>query len=351
VTTIGVLGASGVYGRALVPRLVAAGHTVRALVRRPEAATAAVACGADVGRADIFDPQSLRAALDGCEIGVNLATSLPGPKGRGGDFAANDQLQRLGTPIWVKACQDAGVARILQQSIALVSSGVGDEWTDEDTTFAPDDTTAGRAIGACLAMEAAVRGSALDWLVLRGGLFYRPGTGYDDAWFAAARAGQLRLPGDGSSYVSLVHIADMAQATVQAISHWPSEQILIVADDAPARWRDVLGEVAALAGAAPPQPGGRIGRPPAACATAALARPWDGRLSIPATASAWRADCRGLQAGRSRHRAAMPPGLLMTCLRIITAGRAAEAQKAGRQVSPDQQPPHTGTKYYRLNRI
>jgi nucleoside-diphosphate-sugar epimerase len=312
VTTIGVLGASGVYGRALVPRLVAAGHTVRALVRRPEAATAAVACGADVGRADIFDPQSLRAALDGCEIGVNLATSLPGPKGRGGDFAANDQLQRLGTPIWVKACQDAGVARILQQSIALVSSGVGDEWTDEDTTFAPDDTTAGRAIGACLAMEAAVRGSALDWLVLRGGLFYRPGTGYDDAWFAAARAGQLRLPGDGSSYVSLVHIADMAQATVQAISHWPSEQILIVADDAPARWRDVLGEVAALAGAAPPQPGGRIGRPPAACATAALARPWDGRLSIPATASAWRADCRGLQAGRSRHRAAMPPGLLMT---------------------------------------
>jgi len=34
---IAVLGATGVYGRHLVPRLIAAGYGVRALVRRPEA--------------------------------------------------------------------------------------------------------------------------------------------------------------------------------------------------------------------------------------------------------------------------------------------------------------------------
>jgi nucleoside-diphosphate-sugar epimerase len=260
-TTIGVLGATGVYGRTLVPRLITAGFDVRALVRRPEAAGAAAACGADVRRADIFDYESLRAALDGCEIGINLATSLPGPKGRASDFAANDELRRRGTRVWVEACQDAGVARILQQSIALVNSGAGDEWADEDTVFPPDDTTAGRAIAACLAMEAAVSSSALDWIILRGGFFYGPGTGYDDAWFAAARAGALRLPGDGSDYVSLVHIADMAEATVRAISQWPSQQVLIVADDAPARWGEVLAFVAALAGSSSPQPGGRLGLP------------------------------------------------------------------------------------------
>jgi nucleoside-diphosphate-sugar epimerase len=260
-STIGVLGATGVYGRMLVPRLVTAGYEVRALVRQPAAAAAAAACGADVRRADIFDYQSLRAALDGCEMGVNLATSLPGPRGRASDYGANDELRRLGTPIWVEACRDAGVARVLQQSIAQVNSGAGDDWADEDTPFAPDDTPAGRAIAACLAMEGTVRGSALDWIILRGGFFYGPGTGYDDAWFAAARAGELRLPGDGSYYISLVHIADMAEATVRAISQWPSGQVLIVADDAPARWGDVLAWVAALAGGAPPQPGGRIGLP------------------------------------------------------------------------------------------
>jgi uncharacterized protein YbjT (DUF2867 family) len=34
---IAVLGATGVYGRHLVPRLIAAGYRVRALVRRPRA--------------------------------------------------------------------------------------------------------------------------------------------------------------------------------------------------------------------------------------------------------------------------------------------------------------------------
>jgi hypothetical protein len=41
-----------VYARHLIPRLVAAGT---ACLARPEAATVAAACGAEVHRADIFD--------------------------------------------------------------------------------------------------------------------------------------------------------------------------------------------------------------------------------------------------------------------------------------------------------
>ena len=44
--TVAVLGANGVYARHLIPRLAAAGYRVRALVRRPEAASVATACGA-----------------------------------------------------------------------------------------------------------------------------------------------------------------------------------------------------------------------------------------------------------------------------------------------------------------
>ena len=254
---IGVLGATGVYGRHLVPRRVAAGYRVRALARRPAAATIAIGCGADVAAADIFDEASLRAGLAGCDVAVNLATSLPGPTSKG-DYAQNDQLRREGTRILVRACRDAGVPRILQQSIAMIHAGGGDAWADE-TTFHPlaDGGIAAAALAAVRDMEATIEASQLDWLVLRGALFYGPGTGFDDDWFARARAGKLRLPDEGQDYVSLVHIADMAGATVAAIGRWPSRQALIVADDEPAPWRDVLRYVCAVAGSDPPQPGGR----------------------------------------------------------------------------------------------
>ncbi|MET7402093.1 NAD(P)-dependent oxidoreductase [Dactylosporangium sp. NPDC005572] len=258
--TIAVLGASGVYARHLIPRLTAHGYPVRALARRPAAATVAAACGADVRHADIFERESLTAALAGCDVAVNLATSLPGPSGRG-DFALNDRLRAEGTPIFVDACRDAGVPRVLQQSIALVNAAGGDAWGDEDTELPPDDSVAGRAVAAARVMEGSVTGSGLDWVVLRGGLFYGPGTGLDDDWFERARSGRLRLPGDGHDHVSLVRIDDMAAATVLAVERWPSGRAIIVSDDAPARWRDVFGFVAASAGADPPAPGGRIGFP------------------------------------------------------------------------------------------
>jgi nucleoside-diphosphate-sugar epimerase len=255
---IAVLGATGVYGRHLVPRLMAAGHRVRALARRPETATSAAACGADVMPADLFDEASLRRALADCDVAINLATTLPRPDSKGGDFAANDRLRREGTPIFVRACREARVPRILQQSIAMTHAGGGAAWADE-STFHPfgEDSVAGAAICAVRAMEATVVKSGLDWLVLRGALFYGPGTGFDDDWFARARAGKLRLPADGEDYLSLVHVADMADATVAAIERWPSRQALIVADDQPARWRDLFEYVCAVAQVAPPEPGGR----------------------------------------------------------------------------------------------
>lgn len=258
--TVAILGASGVFGRHLVPRLAAAGYTVRALVRRPEAAGVALACGAEVRVADIFDPNSLKQGLDGCEVCINLATSLPGPSGRG-DYDVNDRVRREGVPLLLEACCEAGVSRLLQQSIAMVGAA-GDTITDEAAAHRPEgDDISARAINATLDMEDAVRASGLDWVILRGGLFYGPGTGFDDDWFARAAAGKLRLPGDGSDFVSLVHIADMAAATLAALRVWPSRQVLIVADDGPARWRDVFGYIAEVTEAEPPQAGGRAGFP------------------------------------------------------------------------------------------
>lgn len=259
---VAVLGASGVYGRHLVPRLIRAGCRVRALVRSPMSARASAACGAEIHKADIFYERSLRAALDGCDVVINLATALPSPARIGGDFDLNDRVRREGVPILLRACLEAGVPRIIQQSIAMIHSGRGREWVDENVMPAfPVDTIAGRAISAARDMEATITASSLDWLILRGGLFYGPGTGFDDEWFSRAATGKLRLPGRGDDYVSLVHIADMADATVAALKRGPSCQALIIADDEPSRWRDIFDYVSAAAGAPPPQAGGPVSFP------------------------------------------------------------------------------------------
>lgn len=257
---IGLLGATGVYARHLIPRLLAAGYAVRAFVRRPEAAGVAKGCGAEIRVADIFDAASLRAGLAGCDISINLATSLPGPSGRG-DFEVNDRLRREGTPIWVEAARDAGVPRLVQQSIAMVN-GCGEQWGNEESSFASSASeVAARAIAAALSMEDSVRAAADNWIILRGGLFYGPGTGFDDDWFARAKAGTLRLPGDGNDFVSLAHIADMATATLACLQRWPSKRTLIIADDEPVRWRELFNYVADVASSPAPTAGGRLGFP------------------------------------------------------------------------------------------
>lgn len=257
--TIAVLGANGVYARHLIPRLVEAGHIVRALVRRPDAATVAKACGASVWTADIFDTASMTTALQGCTVGINLATSLPGPSGRG-SYEANDKLRSEGIINWIAACEQAGVNRIIQQSIGMLNGLGTASWSDEETVFnGHDGSIAALAVAASLTMERHVEASGLDWVILRGGLFYGPGTGFDDSWYALAAAGKLRLPGDGADYVSLCHISDMARATVAALAVWPSAQKLIICDNDPALWKEVFGFIAEASGQSAPEAGGRAG--------------------------------------------------------------------------------------------
>jgi nucleoside-diphosphate-sugar epimerase len=254
--SIAVLGANGVYARHLIPRLAAEGYDIRAVVRRPEAANLARAAAASIKIADIFDVAAMTAAFEGCDVAINLATTLPGPSGRG-DFAANDKLRVEGVPNFVEACRKAGVRKIVQQSIGWVAASGSAEWTGEDHVYRPDeDSISNKAINAALTMEEKIKSSALDWIILRGGLFYGPGTGFDEDWFSCAAAGKLRLSGAGLEYVSLVHISDMAAATVAVIKKWPSKSVLTICDDEPVQWRDLFGFICASIGASAPEAGG-----------------------------------------------------------------------------------------------
>lgn len=93
------------------------------------------------------------------------------------------------------------------------------------------------------------------WTILRDGALYGPHTGRDEMWRSQARAGELEMSGDGSDYILLVHVADLAHAFVLAAEQTQASAILSVVDDAPTTYREILTYIARLEGGPDPKRG------------------------------------------------------------------------------------------------
>jgi nucleoside-diphosphate-sugar epimerase len=238
-------GSTGVVGTRLVPLLVADGHHVTALTRRPERVPALRATGAHPAVVDVRDAGALASTVRDAEpeVVVHQLTDLGAA-----DLAANSELRVTGTRHLVDAALAAGTRRIVAQSIAWAYAG-GTDPADEDTPLdldAPEPRA--RTVRGIAALEAAVR-EAPEWVALRYGMFYGPGT-----WFAPdglragdARAGRLVADGDVTSFL---HVDDAAAAAVAALG-WPSGAVN-VCDDEPAAARDWVPAFCAAVGAPPP---------------------------------------------------------------------------------------------------
>lgn len=260
-----VVGATGVLGRQVVPRLSERGHAVRAVVRRAEQGPALEAAGAEVVQGDILDRGSLLMAAAGCEATIHIATAIP--RGPGGDWSRNDRIRREGTSNLLAAAAAQGVRRYVQQSIVMLYGDTGASLVDENAPLQPRPV-----IQSAADMEELVRQSALEWCILRGALFYGAGAGLEDEWRQAARRGELLLPGDGSDRISLIHVVDMARAVVAAVESAPAGSIYNVVDDEPPAYAGLYAYVAAQEGVAPPAAGGARVRQSFACSNAKIKR-------------------------------------------------------------------------------
>lgn len=108
--TICVLGATGYVGGRLVPQLLEKGWRVRAVGRsafklRCRPFSSHERC--EIAEADLFDADSLRAALDGCRAAYYLVHSMESGVG---DYAARD---RQAAENMVRAAAEAGLERIV----------------------------------------------------------------------------------------------------------------------------------------------------------------------------------------------------------------------------------------------
>jgi nucleoside-diphosphate-sugar epimerase len=244
-TRIFIAGSTGVIGSRLVPLLLAAGHEVVAMTRRRESAHGLRALGATAVVVDALDRTGLLTAVERArpDVVMHQLTDLAA-----GSSATNARLREDGTRNLVDAALGAGVRRVVAQSIAWAYApgrDPADEPTPLDSAAPEPRQTTIRGIAA---LESAVR-EAPEWVVLRYGLLYGPGTWYarDGRWADQARAGKLTANGDVSSFV---HADDAASAAVAALA-WPSGTVN-VCDDEPAPGSAWVPAFCSAVGAPPP---------------------------------------------------------------------------------------------------
>lgn len=224
---IGIVGASGVIGRRVLATLLKQGHEVRCVVRRPIAmpTSAAILERLTQVQADILQPESLAPALQGLDVFINLATFIPNGKGRG-DWALNDRIRTEGTRHVLDILQSqGGHCRVVQQSVAMLHQG--EKIVNEDAELQGQGV-----LTSALLMEAAVQSSDLDWVLVRGAAVYGPDTTRDINYFSRIADAQVQAPAHPQHWLSLVHIDDLAQAFVHAVT-LPARLAYIAADNKP----------------------------------------------------------------------------------------------------------------------
>ncbi|MEI3845774.1 MULTISPECIES: NAD-dependent epimerase/dehydratase family protein [unclassified Microbacterium] len=244
-----VTGASGFLGSAVATTLVAAGHDVRTLQRRPSAvAGAADFCGSITNRADID------IAVQGAEAVVHLAARVS-LTGRRDEFRA---VNVEGTRILLDAAERAGVTRFVHVSSpsvahagsALVGVGAG----PADPERARGDYARTKAEAELLALER--DSTAMSVVAVRPHLVWGPG----DTQLVAriverARRGRLPLLNGGTALIDSTYIDNAASGIAAALERADDAhgRALVLTNGEPRPVGDLLSGICLAAGVAPPR--------------------------------------------------------------------------------------------------
>lgn len=215
----------GYTGRRVAQRLVARGSEVWATARNGVELP-----GVHSRRLDSEDPSTLAALNEGLPESLTVLHSLPVP----------DHLRDVTAPIL------AEIGRNIKRIVYLSTTGVygAQQEVNEHSPAAPISASSRLRVET----EQAVLNGPWSGMVLRPAAIYGPGRG---AHVSIPR-GTFHLAGDGMNFVSRIHVGDLAALAeaamfADATGAWP------VADEEPARSRDLAAFVCELLGCAMPQ--------------------------------------------------------------------------------------------------
>jgi nucleoside-diphosphate-sugar epimerase len=228
-----VTGGSGYIGQATIRALRAHGHEVTALARSEASAAKVRAAGATPVTGELTDADTLRAAAADADAAIHLASDL------GGDTAASDLAAAT-------AIQDGLGSGTYVHTGGVWVLGNTDGVVDESAPQSAPPITSWRA-----ANEAAVLGR-----VATGGhpVLVMPGVVYGDeagliAGFlsAPAREGRAHWIGEGTNHWSVVHVEDLAELYVLALTA-PAGSVYAGVDGQTPTMRELAEAASAAAG-------------------------------------------------------------------------------------------------------
>ncbi|MEZ2334758.1 NAD-dependent epimerase/dehydratase family protein [Mucilaginibacter sp. RCC_168] len=215
-----VTGATGKVGSRFVPRLIAKGYDVTILVR--DASKALPGAKAVVG--DLYDPDTLPAAVKGMDAVIHLAALFR-------TFTDNEGIVKTnhtGTVALAQAAEAAGVKRFIFVSTSNVySSGYGHPAKEDDIVDINDP----RAYASSkIAAEQALLKMDLDLRVLRLGFVY----GDEDPHIAEIMPILKNWGRHSGSRMHMVHHLDVAQGLILLLQQdGLNGEIFNIVDDAP----------------------------------------------------------------------------------------------------------------------
>lgn len=223
----------GFTGRRVAARLIARGIRVIGTTRHPERLAELARTGLEVRRLEVLEPHTILHALDDVPADLRVVHSIPVVQGPEGWFDPTPRLLEA-------------LAGRFQRIVYLSTTGVYGDAQHVDETTPPNPKQIKEKLR--LDAEHAVANAGRSWLVLRCPAIYGPGRGVHRAMIE----GRFRLLGDGSNWVSRIHVDDLAAHVVaglfsDVIGAYP------VGDDEPCRSREIALFCAELLGLSLPQ--------------------------------------------------------------------------------------------------
>jgi dihydroflavonol-4-reductase len=271
-----VTGASGFVGSAVARRLLAAGITVRALLRGTSDRRNLEGLPVEVAVGSLENPDSLRAALQGCSHLFHVAADYRlWVRDAAPMFHANVD----GTRLLMELALDAGVSRIVYTSSVATLGLVGGGLAADETTPSTYPDMVGPYKQSKFLAEAEVRR-----LVVERGLpavIVNPSTPVGPRDIKPTPTGRMiveaasgRMPAFVDTGLNLVHVDDVAEGHVLAAEKGQvGQRYILGGDNMPLS--EILALVASLTDRRPP----RIRLPIAAVVPVALAAEAMGRVT------------------------------------------------------------------------
>jgi nucleoside-diphosphate-sugar epimerase len=251
-----IAGATGAAGRALIPLLIANGHTVTGTTRSESKTGELRKLGANAQVMDGLDAASVKAAIDATrpDVIVHQMTALTGIDMRNIDkaFHLTNRLRTEGTEHILAAAK--GKLVIAQSFAGWPYARTGSRIKTEADPLDPSPPKGIRETHAAIRrLEQLVTDAG--GIVLRYGGFYGPGSGMSAGGeqVQMIRKRQFPLVGNGEGIWSFLHTDDLATATLAAIDNGRPGEIYNIVDDEPAPTKEWLPYLAQQVGAKPPR--------------------------------------------------------------------------------------------------